>query len=389
MINQANTLFVFLASVLVFFMTPGLAFFYGGMVSKKNVVNTMISVFMITGLAIILFIAFGYNLAFGKDVAGILGLSKSFFLNGFDLKAIYSKETGITLLTYLMFQMMFSIITPALFVGAIVGRMNFKFLIVFVVIWSTLIYYPMVHMVWTPSGILAKTGVLDFVGGTVVHINAGITALILSVFVGPRIGFDSKSEIKHYNLPWVLLGTSILWIGWYGFNVGSALTISDVATQAFLTTTVATGTSFVVWMFLDMFIKGKTTMIGLCTGALCGLVGITPAAGYVTVAGAFAIGCHGISGIVGSLLTGLFATKIVNSHIENGLFYGGGFHLINAQLIGTIFTIGFVGIATSMIVFLLKKIIPIRVTREDELMGLDLAEHGERADYGVDFDLEK
>ena len=268
MINQANTLFVFLASVLVFFMTPGLAFFYGGMVSKKNVVNTMISVFMITGLAIILFIAFGYNLAFGKDVAGILGLSKSFFLNGFDLKAIYSKETGITLLTYLMFQMMFSIITPALFVGAIVGRMNFKFLIVFVVIWSTLIYYPMVHMVWTPSGILAKTGVLDFAGGTVVHINAGITALILSVFVGPRIGFDSKSEIKHYNLPWVLLGTSILWIGWYGFNVGSALTISDVATQAFLTTTVATGTSFVVWMFLDMFIKGKTTMIGLCTGAL-------------------------------------------------------------------------------------------------------------------------
>lgn len=192
------------------------------------------------------------------------------------------------------------------------------------------------------------------------------------------------------------------------------MTISDVATQAFLTTTVATGTSFVVWMFLDMFIKGKTTMIGLCTGALCGLVGITPAAGYVTVAGAFAIctlasysfihfvkpkiklddpldafGCHGISGIVGSLLTGLFATKIVNSHIENGLFYGGGFHLINAQLIGTIFTIGFVGIATSMIVFLLKKIIPIRVTREDELMGLDLAEHGERADYGVDFDLEK
>lgn len=417
MINQANTLFVFLASVLVFFMTPGLTFFYGGMVSKKNVVNTMISVFMITGLAIILFIAFGYNLAFGKDVAGILGLSKSFFLNSFDLKAIYSKETGITLLTYLMFQMMFSIITPALFVGAIVGRMNFKFLIIFVVIWSTLIYYPMVHMVWTPSGILAKTGVLDFAGGTVVHINAGITALILSVFVGPRIGFDSKSEIKHYNLPWVLLGTSILWIGWYGFNVGSALTISDVATQAFLTTTVATGTSFVVWMFLDMFIKGKTTMIGLCTGALCGLVGITPAAGYVTVAGAFAIGaictlasysfihfvkpkiklddpldafgCHGISGIVGSLLTGLFATKIVNSHIENGLFYGGGFHLINAQLIGTIFTIGFVGIATSMIVFLLKKIIPIRVTREDELMGLDLAEHGERADYGVDFDLEK
>lgn len=414
MINQANTLFVFIASVLVFFMTPGLAFFYGGMVSKKNAVNTMISVFMITGVAIVLFIAFGYNLAFGKNVGGIFGFSKSFFLNGFDLKSLYSKDSGITILTYLMFQMMFSIITPALFVGAIVGRMKFKFLLAFVVIWSTLIYYPMVHMVWTPDGILAKTGMLDFAGGTVVHINAGITALLLSIFVGPRLGFDPDRKVKHYNLPWVLMGTSILWIGWYGFNVGSALTVSDVATQAFLTTTVATGTSFVVWMFLDMFLKEKTNMIGLCTGALCGLVGITPAAGYVTVAGAFAIGlictlasytfihvikpklriddpldafgCHGVSGIVGSILTGAFATKIVNPQIENGLFYGGGLHLISAQVLGTLFTIVFVGVMTCAIVLPLKKFIPIRVSREEELMGLDLAEHGEQADYGIEFE---
>lgn len=414
MINQTNTLFVFIASILVFFMTPGLAFFYGGMVSKKNVVNTMISVFMITGIAIILFIAFGYNLAFGKDVGGIFGLSKSIFLNNFDLKSIYSKETGITVLTYLMFQMMFSIITPALYVGAVVGRMKFKFLLAFVVIWSILIYYPMVHMVWNPSGILAKTGMLDFAGGTVVHINAGITALMLAIFVGSRIGFDSNDEIKHYNLPWILMGTSILWLGWYGFNVGSALTVSDVATQAFLTTTVATGTSFVVWMFLDIFLEEKTTMVGLCTGSLCGLVGITPAAGYVTVAGAFAIGlictlasytfihvikpriklddpldafgCHGVSGIMGSILTGLFATKIVNPHIGNGLFYGGGWHLITVQVLGTLFTIVFVGIMTTAIVLPLKKFIPIRVSRESELMGLDLAEHGETADYSVDFE---
>ena len=309
---------------------------------------------------------------------------------------------------------MFSIITPALFVGAIVGRMKFKFLVAFVVIWSILIYYPMVHMVWTPSGILAKTGMLDFAGGTVVHINAGITALLLSIFVGPRLGFDPDGEVRHYNLPWVLMGTSILWIGWYGFNVGSALTVSDVATQAFLTTTVATGTSFVVWMFLDMFLKDKTNMIGLCTGALCGLVGITPAAGYVTVAGAFAIGfictlasygfihvvkpklevddpldafgCHGISGIAGSILTGAFATKIVNPQIENGLFYGGGLHLISAQVLGTVFTIVFVGVMTTAIVLPLKKFIPIRVSREEELMGLDLAEHGEQADYGIEFE---
>lgn len=414
MINQANTLFILVASVLVFFMTPGLAFFYGGMVSKKNVVNTMISVFMITGVAIVLFIAFGYNLAFGKDVGGIFGLSKSFFLNGFNLNAIYSKETGITVLTYLMFQMMFSIITPALFVGAIVGRMKFKFLLVFLVIWSILIYYPMVHMVWTPNGILARMGMLDFAGGTVVHINAGITALLLSIFVGPRIGFDPKSEVKHYNLPWVLMGTSILWIGWYGFNVGSALSLSDVATQAFLTTTVATGTSFVTWMLLDMFIQEKTNMIGLCTGALCGLVGITPAAGYVTVAGAFAIGlictlasysfihvikprtrlddpldafgCHGVSGIIGSVLTGLFATKIVNPTIENGLFYSGGWHLLGVQVLGTVFTIIFVSVMTTIIVISLKKILPIRVSQEDELIGLDLAEHGEQADYTVELE---
>ena len=298
--------------------------------------------------------------------------------------------------------------------NAVVGRMKFKFLLAFVAIWSILIYYPMVHMVWTPDGILAKTGMLDFAGGTVVHITAGITALFLSIFVGPRIDFDPNGEVKHYNLPWVLMGTSILWIGWYGFNVGSALTVSDVATQAFLTTTVATGTSFVVWMFLDMFIKEKTTMIGLCTGALCGLVGITPAAGYVTVAGAFAIGfictlasygfihvikpklklddpldvfgCHGVSGIVGSILTGLFATKIVNPQIENGLLYGGGLHLIIAQILGILFTIIFVGIMTTIIVLLLKKIIPIRVSKEDELMGLDLAEHGEQADYGIEFE---
>lgn len=345
---------------------------------------------MITGIAIILFIAFRYNLAFGKDVGGIFGLSKSIFLNNFDLKLIYSKETGITVLTYLMFQMMFSIITPALYVGAVVGRMEFKFLLAFVVILSILVYYPMVHMVWSPSWILAKTGMLDFVGGIVVHINAGIMALMLAIFVGPQIGFDSNDEIKHYNLPWILMGTSILWLGWYGFNVGSALIVSDVATQAFLTTTVA-----------------------ICTGCLCGLVGITPAAGYVTVTGAFAIGlictlasytfihvikpwiklddpldafgCHGISGIMGSILTGLFATKIVNSHIENGLFYG-GWHLITVQVLGTLFTIVFVGIMTTAIVLPLKKLIPIRVSRESELMGLDLAEHGETADYSVDFE---
>lgn len=413
MISQANTLFVFIASVLVFFMTPGLAFFYGGLVSKKNVVNTMASVFVITGLAIILFIAYGYNLSFGKDVGGVFGFSKSLFLNNFDLHSLYSKELGINNLTYLMFQMMFSIITPALFVGAIVGRMRFKYLLVFLVVWSTFVYYPMVHMVWTPNGILAKIGMIDFAGGTVVHINAGITALLLSIFVGARLDFKKK-EVRHYNLPWVLLGTSILWIGWYGFNVGSALAVDDVAIQAFLTTTVATGTSLITWLILDLFLNEKAPLVGICTGALCGLVGITPSAGYVTVGGAFfiglictlcsygfiffakpklnvddpldAFGCHGISGIVGSILTGCFATRIVNKDIENGLFYGGGWHLLGMQLLGTILTIVFVGIVTVIIILALKEFMEMRVTPEEEVLGLDIIEHDEQADYGIDIE---
>lgn len=212
MINQANTAFVLISTILVFFMTPGLAFFYGGLVSKKNVVNTMFSVFVISGLAILLFVSVGYVICFGKDVSGIFGWGHSFFLSRYELTKMYSKSLGIDNGTYLVFQMMFSIITPALFVGAVVGRMRFNFLILFVSLWSIFVYYPMVHMVWSPNGLLGKIGMLDFAGGTVVHINAGITALVLSIFLGPRIKYNIENS-EHYNLPWVLLGTSILWIG--------------------------------------------------------------------------------------------------------------------------------------------------------------------------------
>ncbi|RRK11250.1 ammonium transporter [Lactiplantibacillus garii] len=406
--NAANSTFLVLSSILVFFMTPGLAFFYGGLVSKRNVVNTLLSVFMICGLAIMLWLAFGYSLSFSGNVGGIIGDLKAVWLHGVDLTAL--TPTKIPNGLYLIFQMMFAIITPALFVGAVVGRIRFKFLLSFIICWSLLIYYPMVHMVWD-NGFLASLGVIDFAGGTVVHINAGVTALVLSIFLGPRHKFGEQPE-QHYNVLWVLLGTAILWIGWYGFNAGSALAMNDIAVQAFLTTTVATATSMMTWMVVDMLTKGKPTLVGVCTGTLCGLVGITPACGYVTVSGAFwiglvatltsyafisvlkprlgiddaldAFGCHGVSGIVGSILTGLFASKQVNGSIAlNGLFYGGGFKLFGLQLLATAFTIIFTAVVCSVIIVLLRRVVKMRVDEREEALGLDQGEHGEVADYTV------
>ncbi|AVK64327.1 ammonia permease [Lactobacillus sp. CBA3606] len=406
--NAANSTFLVLSSILVLFMTPGLAFFYGGLVSKRNVVNTMLSVFMICGLAILLWLLLGYSLSFSGDFGGIVGNLKAVWLHGVNLQAL--TPTKIPNGLYLIFQMMFAIITPALFVGAVVGRIRFKFLLAFIAFWSILIYYPMVHMVWD-NGLLAKLGVIDFAGGTVVHINAGITALVLSAFLGPRYNYG-KGETQHYNILWVLLGTAILWIGWYGFNAGSALAINGIAIQAFLTTTVATATSMMTWMVIEMTTKGKPTLVGVCTGTLCGLVGITPACGYVTVSGAFwigliatltsytfitlvkprlgiddaldAFGCHGVSGIVGSILTGLFATKQVNASIAlNGLFYGGGWKLFGLQVLATVATIGFTTVMCVVIIVILKRLIKMRVDVAEEKLGLDQGEHGEVADYTV------
>ncbi|WP_220728781.1 ammonium transporter [Apilactobacillus xinyiensis] len=408
--DVASTVFMFLASILVLFMTPGLAFFYGGLVSRKNVVNTMLSVFFITGIAILLWILVGYSLSFEGDYYGIIGNLHHVFMNGINLNALttYKIPTSI----YSIFEMFFAIISPALFVGAVVGRIKFKFLAFFIILWSLFIYYPMVHMVWSSNGFLAKLGTLDFAGGTVIHINAGITAFVLSAFLGRRIKRNSTVK-HHYNLPWILLGTTILWIGWYGFNAGSAFGLNNVAMQATITTTVSAAASMVAWMILDIIFVKKPQLIGACTGTLCGLVGITPAAGYVTVFGAFVIGicatclsylfvnylkakigiddaldafgCHGVSGILGSIMTGLFATKDVNASIaNNGLFYGGGIKLLGIQLFATLITILFVAILTSIIILFLKMFMPMRVDHKSEVLGLDRTEHGEDADYTVE-----
>lgn len=284
--NTVNVLFVMVSSVLVFFMTPGLALFYGGLVSKKNVVDTFLSVFFICGIASVLWIVIGYSLSFSGDVAGGIGNFDHFFMHSVDLGALI--DTKIPTGVYALFQMMFAIITPALFVGAVVGRVRMSFLTFFIICWSVLIYYPLVHMVWG-AGLLAKLGTLDFAGGTVIHVNAGVTALMLSYMVGPRL----HPENRHDNLSLVLIGTAILWIGWYGFNAGSALAIDDVAVQAMLTTTVSAAFAMVTWQLAKFLSHGKVTLVGTCTGALAGLVAITPAAGYVTFAGSAMIGIGG------------------------------------------------------------------------------------------------
>ncbi|MFT8878962.1 MAG: ammonium transporter [Oenococcus sp.] len=407
--DKANTVFLIISSVLVLFMTPGLAFFYAGLGSKKNVVNTLTSVFIMCGLAVLLWVVFGYSMSFIGDFSGIVGGLQGFLLHGVKLTALTA--TKIPTSIYMVFQMMFAVITPALFVGAVVGRLRFKFLLAFTTLWSLFIYYPLVHMV-RANGFLAKLGVIDFAGGTVVHINAGITALVLAYALGQRDSFRKNLQEKHYNLSWALLGTTVLWIGWYGFNAGSALGVDQVAVQAFLTTTVATASSMMAWTLIEMSLKGKVSLSGICNGTLCGLVGITPATGYVTVAGSFwiglvaaaasyffvnkikqriglddaldAFGCHGVCGIIGSIMTGLFASKAVNPSIAaNGLFYGGGFKLFGLQLFGTFFTIVFVSVLSFVIIRVLKLFMKMRVDSAEEKAGLDQGEHGEVADESI------
>lgn len=408
--NAANVAFVLIASVLVWFMTPGLAFFYGGMVSRRNVINTMFSVFYITGIAILLWIACGYELSFGHDHWGVIGQLSGWFLNGTRLAQL--RVNGLPNGVFVLFQMMFAIITPALFIGAVVGRMRWSFMTWFIILWSFLVYYPLVHLVWSAHGLLATLGVLDFAGGTVIHINAGITALMLSIFLGPR--HDKQTE--PYSRAWILLGTAILWIGWYGFNAGSALAINLTAITAALTTSVAAASALCTWLALDVWRTGRPTLIGACTGALCGLVGITPAAGYVTMFGSCCIGviatlvsylfitclkprlkiddaldafgCHGIAGIVGSILTGVFATNSADHALtQNGLLYGGGWHLLVTQVLGTAITIALVAALVILIILVLRRFVPMRVTPAAEAIGLDLAEHGETADSTRDSDV--
>lgn len=402
--NSADIAWILVASSLVFLMTPGLSFFYGGMVNKKNVISTMMQSFIATGIISIVWLVVGFSLAFGKSVNGIIGDPRTFFMfQNVGSGAPWSLAPTIPLLLFALFQMKFAIITPALVVGAVAGRIRFTSYVLFMVLFSVLIYAPIAHWTWHPDGILFKLGVLDFAGGTVVHISAGCAALAGALVLKRRKDHVEKKELQPANIPFVLLGTGLLWFGWFGFNAGSALSANALAATAFATTNTATAAAGLSWVFFDVIRGRKPSALGFCIGAVVGLVAITPAAGFVAIPQSIFIGfiaaiisnvavhwksktsiddtldvfpCHGLGGMVGMLLTGIFATKTVNAGGNDGLFYG-NFELFKNQVLGLLLVVGYSFTVSYGIFKLINLIHPLRVTEEEEEMGLDVSQHNE------------
>lgn len=405
-INFGDSAFIMICSVLVFLMTPALAFFYGGMVRRKNVLNTILSSFFICGLASILWIIIGYSLSFGSDNFGIIGNFGHLFFNGVSdaPNPTYAQTIPETL--FATFQMMFAIITCALITGSLIGRMKFKALFIFIAAWSMLVYYPLAHMVWGDGGFLKSLGAIDFAGGNVVHISSGISGLVACIILGKRRCYGMISY-KPHNIPFVFLGAALLWVGWFGFNAGSALSANSLAVHAFLTTNTSAAAALLSWMAIEWIRHGKPTLLGAATGAVVGLVAITPGAGYVPIwsaiiIGAFvsplcyffmskvkgkfgyddaldAFGCHGIGGIYGGIMTGVFATQSVYPDIMcNGLLYGET-KLFFVELLSIIITIAIAAVMTFIILKVIKIFMDIRVSDLEEANGLDISEHNESA----------
>jgi Amt family ammonium transporter len=395
MINSGDTAWMLVATALVMLMTPGLALFYGGLVRSKNVLGTMMQSFICLGVVSLIWVLYGYSLAFGTDAGGIIGSLEWLGLIGVGVDpGPYSQN--IPHLLFCAFQLMFAIITPALITGAFAERMKFSAFLIFTILWSTFVYLPVCHWVWG-GGWLGKLGALDFAGGTVIHINAGTAALVAALIIGKRQGYK-KEPIYPHNLTMTVLGAGILWFGWFGFNAGSALASNGTATLAFFTTQIATGTAALSWILIEKIIRGKPTTLGAASGAVAGLVAITPAAGFVEPLAAIAIGgiagiicylaillkehlgyddsldvvaVHGIGGLWGALATGLFA-----SVGATGLLFGNPRQFF-VQGIGALSVIAFSFVATSIILILIKKTVGLRVSEEEEVQGLDVSLHGE------------
>lgn len=405
-LNFADISFILICSALVFFMTPGLAFFYGGMARRKNVLNTIMSSFFICGLASVMWVLIGYSLSFGTDFHGIVGGFNYIGLSGVGAEPNSAYASNIPQLLFAAFQMMFAIITPALVTGSLVGRMKFSSLFVFVAAWLVLVYYPLAHMVWGDGGLIKALGAVDFAGGNVVHISSGVSGLVACIILGRRREYGMLSY-KPHNIPLVVLGAALLWFGWFGFNAGSALGANELAVHAFMTTNTSAACAMLTWMLIEKVKHGKPTVLGAATGAVVGLVAITPGAGFVPlwasiIIGALvspicfffmgkvkskfgyddaldAFGCHGIGGIWGGIATGLFTQKSINSAAQwNGLFFGDT-KLFVAQIMSIIITIVFAGVMTFIIVKVIKLFGDIRVSEEAEAEGLDITEHSESA----------
>lgn len=403
--NSGDIGFMLICSALVLLMTPGLAFFYGGLVRRKNVVNTMMTSVFVIGIAAIMWALFGYSLAFGNDHFGIIGDFSWLGLQGIEGSTTDYVST-IPHLEFAIFQMMFAIITPALITGAVAGRMKFKALFLFIILWSGIVYYPMAHMVWGLGGFLAKIGSVDFAGGNVVHISSGVSALVLCIVLGKRKDY-LRVQYHVHNIPFVVLGASLLLFGWFGFNAGSALQANELAVHAFMTTGLSAAAGMISWMLMDVFMSGKPTLVGSVTGMVVGLVAITPGAGYVPIWASIiiglvgspicylmiskvkqklgyddaldAFGCHGIGGIWGGIATGLFTQTSINDVARwNGLFFGDT-QLFLAQLASILITIAVAVVGTLICIAIVRCFTTLRVSKQEEQKGLDISEHQENA----------
>lgn len=405
--NAADTAFVLISAALVMLMTPGLALFYGGMVRSKNVLATLMENFILLGVVGVLWALWGYSLAFGPDVGHIIGNLDWIGLKGVGFEPFKAYSETIPHQTFMIYQAMFAIITPALITGAFAERMKFSAFLVFMVIWVTIVYCPVAHWVWGDGGWLKGLGALDFAGGTVVHINAGVAALAAALVVGPRRGYagygnGTEAFIPH-NLPMTVLGAGLLWFGWFGFNAGSALGANALASSAFTATHLATCAATLAWVFVEWLFRGKPTTLGAASGAVAGLVAITPAAGFVgpmsailigIIAGVICyvavlakpklgyddaldvVGVHCVGGIVGALATGLFASKLVNPAGADGLFFGNPGQLLT-QFIAVMVTVVYSFVISYILFKILDATMGLRVSTDDEVRGLDISEHQE------------
>ncbi len=397
MISGADTAWLLVASALVMLMTPGLAFFYGGMVRSKNVLNTLFLSFIALAVITLEWVVIGYSMAFGRDIGGFIGGLNHLFLHGVGLTPSPNYASTVPVLVFMIFQMMFAIITPALISGALVERMKFSAYVWFILLWAILVYNPVCHWVWAKGGWLGKLGALDFAGGTVVHINAGISALIVALVLGKRKGYPSANFVPH-NLTLTAIGAGLLWFGWFGFNAGSALGANQTAALAFVTTHIAAAAASFSWLMAEWIHVGKPSTLGAVSGLVAGLVAITPAAGFVSPIGAIfiglgagvicyisvllkgkfgyddsldAFGVHGVGGIWGAIATGIFAC-----HNATGLL-SGNVHQFIVQVIAVAVSIVYAGFMTFVILKVIQAIIGLRVEAEEEVTGLDLTSHGE------------
>ncbi|MFA7418225.1 MAG: ammonium transporter [Melioribacteraceae bacterium] len=402
MIDTGSTGFMLIATSLVMLMTPGLAFFYGGLVGRKNVLGIMIQSFVSLGWTTVLWFAFGYSLCFSGGEGGVIGNLNMAFLAGTDLNSIFTGNNQIPLYVFVAYQMMFAIITPALISGAFANRVRFPAYMIFLTLWLVCVYFPLVHMVWG-NGLLAQWGVLDFAGGIVVHASAGMAALASVFYVGKR----NIIERGPHSIPLVALGTGLLWFGWYGFNAGSEFKVDNITAAAFLNTDVAASFAAITWLFLAWVLEKKPKFVGLLTGSVAGLATITPAAGFVTIGNAVIIGIisgivcyfavalknklkwddaldvwgvHGVGGILGTIMLGLFATKTVNPMVTvDGLFIGGSWEFFMIQTI-SVFAVGaYCFVFTYIMLKAINLITPVKVTKQEEEAGMDASLHGEIA----------